>query len=142
MKLLRPRPRQSPSENRRADSPSGDKEINRKFADREIVATPCPALVEKLVQAHPRFRGFAGSCKTALIGVFPDPGTSNETRRTRSAGFVGRRAPSLPRRRVRTDSARVPSSSGESSAGSLEDRVCYLQLSAREQLSKRPKLTQ
>lgn len=37
---------------------------------------------------------FAWPCKTALMGVFPDPGTSNETR-TFSKGFVGRRTSRL-----------------------------------------------
>lgn len=37
---------------------------------------------------------FAWPCKTALMGVFPDPGTSNETR-TYSKGFVGRRTSRL-----------------------------------------------
>lgn len=45
--------------------------------------------------------GFSRPYKTALIGVFPDPGTSNETR-TNSEGFVGRRMPCLVCPRVYT----------------------------------------
>lgn len=72
--------------------------IKKKYRTIRIVQTKIyGSCVDNLCIEH----GFSRPYKTALIGVFPDPGTSNETR-TNSEGFVGRRMPRLVCPRVYT----------------------------------------